>query len=310
MAKFSHLKDEILEYIKNNPDESTDKLAAKFTEPKEVANLARQIRDWKRFNGLKTKIKPAKILLFDIETAPMTCYAWSKYQTPISDNQIIKDWFIISWSAKWLFDDGIISERITPKEIKKGDDQRITKKLWKLLDNANIVIAHNLKGFDKKKANTRFLKYELGLPSQYLEIDTLLVARKNFKVSSNRLDYLANFLGVEGKLETTTGLWNRCMEGDEQAINDMVTYCEQDVRVLEDVYLKLRPYITNHPNVNLFIGSHEASCKACSSTNMQYDGEYMTTMNIYEAYRCGDCGLQHRSRKNITEKGLRDSLLR
>lgn len=306
MGQYEQYKELALELLKVG--HSSDQAAELILKNKEgkISTFARQIRKWR---SKQKKIKNVKILLFDIETAPMICYAWSKYQTPISDGQIVQDWFIISWSAKWLFDDKVFNMAVTPKEAKEANDRRVVEGLWQALHDADIVIAHNLKKFDKKKAQTRFLKYRLGMPSHYREIDTLLTARKEFKISSNRLDYLAEWLGFEGKLDTPKGLWNDCMKGDQQALKDMVKYCDQDVRVLEDVYLELRPWITNHPNINLFTGSLE-SCKACGSQDLKPHGEYTTTVHIYEAFKCGDCGSVHRSRKNSTPKELRDGLLR
>ena len=309
MSKFNYLKEEILEYYKENPNEGSDRIAAKFAVDKaEIGSLGRTIRRWLKEEPITLELSKPKVLIFDIETAPMICYAWHKYQDSIADNQIIQDWFIISWSAKWLFEDEMISMSVTSKEIKKANDKRVVEGLWKILDEADIVVAHNLRSFDKKKAQTRFLKHDLKLPSQYLEVDTLLTARREFKVSSNRLDYLAGFLGLEGKLKTEQGLWNRCMEGDKQALEDMVTYCEQDVRVLEDVYLALRPYMKNHPNLGLFVDSNVSVCKSCGSHDLKPEGVYRTTSNIYEALKCNDCGSQHRAKQPITPKVMSDRL--
>lgn len=306
MGKYDKYKKIALELL--NKGHSSDKIASIIGKGEDVniSSLGRHIRRWK---SQSLPSGNAKILLFDIETAPMICYAWSKYQTPISDSQIVQDWFIISWSAKWLFEDKVFSMCVNSKEALEANDKRVVEGLWQTLNEADIVIAHNLKKFDKKKAQTRFLKYRLGMPSHYREIDTLLTARKEFKISSNRLDYLAQWLGILGKLETPKGLWNDCMKGDKQALNDMVKYCDQDVKVLEDVYLELRQWITNHPNINLFTGSLE-SCKACGSQDLKPFGEYTTTVHIYEAFKCGECGSVHRSRKNSTPKELRDGLLR
>lgn len=310
MSKYGHLKDDILKEYRRSGTPS-DQLATKFAGPEDnVASLGRVIRKWLQEEPTTKAIHPPKILVFDIETAPMICYAWSKWQDSISDSQIVQDWFILSWSAKWLMEDEMISEKLTQKEIKNADDKRITKRLWNILDEADIVIAHNLKKFDKKKSQTRFLKHRLGLPSHYLEIDTLLVARKEFKVTSNRLDYLAGFLGLDGKLSTPKGLWEDCMKGDMKAMEKMVEYCEQDVRVLEDVYLELRPYIKNHPNIGLFIDSDKPVCKGCGHDEFESDGFYRTTANVYEGLRCKSCGLQHRSRQPITSKETRKRLLR
>lgn len=243
----------------------------------------------------------AKILLFDLETAPMKAYIWSKWANGVHDDQIITDWFVLTWSAKWLFGDKVYQAKVTKKEAKAQNDKRIIKSLWNLIDEADIIIAHNLKKFDRKKANTRFLLHGLGLPSPYLIIDTLLHARRQFAITSNRLDYIAhNFLGLEGKMETPKGLWWRAVEGDIEAIQMMADYCDQDVRVLEDVYLYLRPYIQPHPNVGLFNELDEEACTACGGKDLKMIGDYYTNVNIYTAYRCGDCGSISRSRVTTT----------
>lgn len=260
----------------------------------------RTIRNWaKKLNVSSIKnTSPAKILCFDIETAAMEVRSFQKWGVNIGDNMIVRDWFMICWSGKWLFDDKIYSMCQTKEEVLKGDDKRISIGLWNMLDEADIVIAHNLNKFDRKKANTRFLQHELGLPSPYKGIDTLLHARRSFAITSNRLDYIAkNFFGIEGKIRTETDLWNRCVVGDEKALKAMQLYCDQDVRVLEEVYLKLRPYIQPHPNVGLHIASDVEVCATCGSDNLFWGSEYKTTVNAYRAYQCNNCQSWGRSRK-------------
>lgn len=144
-----------------------------------------------------------KILIFDLETSPLIAEMWSPWGDAIN---ILRESFMLCWSAKWLFEDNIISAHLTPKEIVSANDERITKILWSLLDEADIVIAHNLKKFDKKVAQTRFFKHDLKLPSHYSEVDTLAWLRKQFKITYNRLDFVSKvFLGLEGKMETEKG---------------------------------------------------------------------------------------------------------
>lgn len=277
--------------------------------------LSRQIRKWaKDQNWPKPEDKqvlniPKKILLFDIETAPLQCYAWGIWGQNINPDFLIRDWFVLCWSAKWIFEDKVYNMSLTSKEIKKGNDERIIRGLWNMLDEADIVIAHNLEKFDKKRAQTRFFKYEMGLPSPYQSIDTLLHLRKKFQITSNRLDYVAkDFLCIAGKMDTPKGLWLDCMNRDMEAMQTMVDYCDQDVRVLEDVYLKLRPYVQPHPNIGLIEGSDKPVCPCCGSENLNLDGTYHTYVNEFDSYRCGDCRAISRSRKNSTPKNVRDNI--
>ena len=245
----------------------------------------------------ETELILPKILLFDIETAPMEVYVWNCQEQRIHISQIIKDWFILSWSAKWLFEPEIIHDTITPKEIKTGNDKRIVKHLWKMLDTADVILAHNLISFDRKKANTRFLKYGLGHPAPYQTIDTLQVARKEFKVSSNKLDYLCRFLGLDVKIHTGFDLWKDCLKGDKEALARMDKYCQNDVKILEELYLKLRPYIHSHPNVGLYMETDRPVCPNCGSKKLKWGYTYRTLNNKFKAARC-ECGAFVRLSKN------------
>jgi len=251
----------------------------------------------------KEQKSPAKILIFDIETAPIMAYVWGGWkQNPAANTQmIVKDWFIITWSAKWLFEDKVMTGKLTGQEAIQQNDSRIVGELWQLLEEADIVVAHNALKFDIKKVNTRFLKAGLTPPMPYQVIDTLVHARRSFSLVSNKLDYIAQTLGLEGKLKHSGfSLWDRCYNGDEAALDEMELYNIQDIKVLEEVYLHLRPWIKPHPNIGLFIDSNVSCCSSCGSEKLQWTGEYSTYANTYSAYRCGDCGSIGRSRTALT----------
>jgi hypothetical protein len=233
----------------------------------------------------------------------MKVYTFNKWQTNINDSDIIDDWFVLCWSAKWLFDDEIISSKLTKKELANKDDSRIMLTLWNMINEADILIAHNLQRFDKKKANTRFFKHGFNPPRPYQSIDTLLSARKHFAHTSNRLDALAKTLGIEGKMETPKGMWFEVMQGNYDMLNQMSLYCDQDIRVLEEVYLRMRPWIQPHPNIGLLEqGTPEVRCCSCGSNELKEDGEYHTTVQVYQVLRCGSCGALNRGRKTLLAK--------
>ena len=240
---------------------------------------------------------PAKVLLFDIETTPLEVYTWGLWKQNIHIGQIIKDWNIICWRGKWLFSDKIIGDVQTPTEAIARDDKRVAKSLWEAIDEANIIIAHNLMDFDLKKANSRFLKHGMLPPSSCQMIDTLKVARSQFKMSSNKLDYLCSMLGIEAKFDTGFNLWKKCLAGDKEALTEMYNYCGQDTSILEDLYLKLRPWVKSHPNMALYLENREGACANCGSHTLIEDSkEYYTPTGKYQAYRCVDCGAITRSR--------------
>lgn len=263
------------------------------------------VKTFKRKRVLSSTIpKKTKILILDIETAPLKAYVWKRWKENISLDQTISEWFMIAWSAKWLEEDATYSSVLTSKEILHEDDSRIVKNLWILLDEADIIIAHNGKNFDIPKINSRFILCGCVPPSPYKQIDTLEVVKKQFGFSSNKLDALAIYFGFSTKLETGFELWKKCMEGDKDSLLYMEKYNRYDVQLLEKVYLKLRPWIPSHPNINLYNDSTIA-CTSCGSHNIIKGKYYYTNRNKYQTYRCLDCGAISR----VTVGAIKEKLL-
>lgn len=241
-----------------------------------------------------------KILLLDIETAPLKVYIWRLWTQTVLPHQLISDWFMLSWAAKWLLEEDVMSMRLCGKEVKKEDDSRIVLSLWNILNEADIVITHNGEQFDIPKIKSRFLVHKLPPTSFYQQVDTKKSARREFGFSSNKLDNLAKLLGIEGKLSTDFALWSSCMDGDEESLKYMETYNRDDVRLLEEVYLAMRPYIKAHPNYNLYIDSIEPVCPHCGDDKLAFAGYYyFTPTGKYRNYRCLSCGALSRERKTV-----------
>ena len=244
--------------------------------------------------------KGPKILVFDIETAPLRAYVWKRWKENISLDQTLSEWFILTFSAKWLHSNEVLNYRLTGEEVLREDDSKLVKKLWDLFNEADVVIAHNAKCFDVPKSNSRFLANGLFPPSAYKIIDTLEVSKRQFGFSSNKLDALATLFGIPCKLSTGFDLWARCMQGDEEALTYMSKYCGHDVEILEEVYLRLLPYIKNHPNYNLYVDEETPVCPSCGGKHLSFSGYYyFTSTTKYENYRCEDCGALSRNRKSI-----------
>lgn len=247
--------------------------------------------------------RKSRILIFDLETAPMSAYVWGRWNQNISLDATISEWFILCWSAKWLYSDYIFSDRLTSEEAINEDDSRIMKSLWALIDEADVIIAHNAKGADIKWMNTRFLLNGMNPPKPYHVIDTLEVAKREFKFSSNKLDALAGYFGIQHKLETNFNLWKRCLKGEEEALYYMSEYNKVDVKILEEVYLNLRPWIKNHPNIGNIRERDNNTCSYCSSREVELiEGKYYyTSVGKYPLYRCKRCGGVSRGRKSLNK---------
>jgi len=259
---------------------------------------------WHRPTDLADISVLPRILLFDIETTPMPVWVWDfgKQYVPHTnlvrdDNGKQRDWYVLSWAAKWLYDDIVISDMVTPEESLQRDDSRILKSIWELLDEADIVVAHNGDRFDIRKLNARFIMNDMAPPSPYKSIDTLKISRKEFAFSSNKQDFLTKAFSLSEKLKTDFQLWVDCMKGKREALKRMLEYNERDVSGLEGVYLKLRPYIKNHPNLGVLMD--ESSCPSCGSKNIiASNATYFTSSNEFPVYRCGSCNSPYIRGKN------------
>lgn len=240
-----------------------------------------------------------KVLILDIETSPIKAFVWKLWKENVGLPQIISDWIMLTWACKWLGSDIILSDRLTSDEVKREDDKRIVKKLWSLLDEADIVIAHNGNSFDLPRIQTRFILHGLIPPSPYKQIDTKIVAKNQFGFTSNKLQHLANKLGIEGKYDTDFELWVKCLDGDEESLEYMEFYNKHDVEILEKVYLRLRPYIKGHPNIDIYYDDVLPHCPICGSHNVifELDKKYYTQSLQYQTYRCQDCGGISRAKK-------------
>jgi hypothetical protein len=141
-------------------------------------------------------------------------------------------------------------------------------------------------------------------PMPYKTIDTLKVARKEFAFSSNKQDYITKFLGLEEKLDTEFQLWLDCMNGDEKALERMERYNKTDVIGLEEMYLKLRPYIKNHPNIAVMMD--ENVCSVCGGDSLVETGKfYHTGASKYQIFYCEGCMSPHiRSKSNMLQTNV------
>lgn len=213
----------------------------------------------------------------------MVAAVWSLYPDSIQHDAIIQDWYIICAAWKWLGD-----KRTGYVSGAGPDDKAVVERLHKLLSEADVLVAHNGDRFDLPKFNARAIKHGLEPIPPIPSVDTLKHARRLFKFSSNRLDYIAQFLGVGKKMDTPKGLWMRALQGDAKAIKTMVRYCRVDVDVLEGVYLKLRGYMTGHPNWNVY--SDGEGCSNCGSTEIVRNGVRYTKTGSYPRYKCSSCG--------------------
>lgn len=195
------------------------------------------------------------------------------------------------FSYKWLGERTKVVSIRDFKRYKKEpfNDIEVVKKLHELFNEADIIIAHNLNRFDDKVAKERFLFHKMTPPSPYFKIDTLTEARK-FKNLSNSLNNLCKKLDLGTKTdEKHSDLWHGCINGCDKSWAKMEKYCKVDTDLLEKLYLELRPWISNHPNISN-LSEDAFICPKCGSAHYQSRGTRKTNTGSYFRFQCQQCG--------------------
>jgi DNA polymerase III epsilon subunit-like protein len=265
------------------------------------------------------KDKGPRILVLDIETAPLLVHCWGLFDQNIGLNQVKSDWHILSFSAKWYRDaKGKIfgpHNRIMYKDQRNAknieDDSTLLKEVWELLDQCDILLTQNGIKFDNKKLNSRFVLSGMKPPSSFKHIDTLQIAKKYFSFTSNKLEYMSDKLNVKFKKQTKRkfagfDLWKECLDGNKEAWKEMRHYNEYDILALEELYHKLSPW-DNSIDFNIYSDELTNNCK-CGSENLIKRGFFYSPVGKFQRYKCGDCGAETRSRKNLLDKEKKETV--
>jgi hypothetical protein len=240
-----------------------------------------------------------KVLFWDLENSPNIIAAWDVYDT--SAVWIEEEAHLLSFVAKWL-DGPIIVKGLPDYPLYKKEphnDRELAKDVRKLLHEADLVIAQNGDKFDVRKANAAFFKHGIPPPSPYETVDTLKQSRKNFYWPTYNLNDAVKRADVGEKIKTDKDLWRRCEAGDMTAWKSMLKYNKQDVIILEKYYLKLLPWIKNHPHFK----DNKPDCPNCNSTNVQGRGQGFNKLGKVQRYQCMNCGAWYQD-KYETSKSL------
>lgn len=236
-----------------------------------------------------------KILLLDIETAPNLAYVWGLWQQNVSIDKIVNSGYVLCWSAKWYDEKGVVFD-----SIPLSGERRMLRHIHRLLDKADVVIHYNGSSFDIPTLNKEFVIKGFKPPAPYKQLDLIHTVRKAFRFPSNKLDYVVQTLGLGAKhRHDGFEMWVKCMAGDAASWRVMEKYNRMDVTVLEKLYDRLKPWITNHPNHGSM--DDRSCCPACGSERVHREGTRVAVAQVmrYVRYRCGDCGHWFRGTKSI-----------
>lgn len=223
---------------------------------------------------LDEKTDNLKVLIYDIETSYNIVKSWRVgYNLNINPQDIIHERSIICVSYKWLDDDQIY----TLTWDKNQNDKFLLEQFIEVMNEADLLVAHNGDRYDLKFIKTRALKQDLPMLIDYPQFDTLKVAKKKFMFNSNKLDYIAEFLGFGNKIKTELKLWDDIiLHNSKEAMNKMIEYCEMDVELLEKVYKKLVNWEKPKLHLGVLRGKDKITSPITGGLNIQHVKEVST----------------------------------
>lgn len=185
------------------------------------------------------------ILLLDIETTPIKAYVWGLWDQNVTIDQIIEPTEMLCFGARWLG-----QKKVVFKSVHHDGKKAMLEELHRLMDQADVLVGWNSAAFDHKHINREFLENGMQPPSPVKDLDLMSVTKANFAFPSNKLDYVAQRLGVGAKVKHSGfSLWIKCMEGDDKAWKEMKKYQVQDVNLLVDLYYELLPWFVGKGSV-------------------------------------------------------------
>ena len=240
---------------------------------------------------LKAENYQVKRLFYDIETGYYKAPVWGCFDQHIRPELLEGEKKIICISYKWQYEDKVH----TLKWDDNQSDYNLVKKFIKILGQADEVCGHNGDRFDMKTIRARAIQLGLLMYPKYRSVDTLKKARAFFKFPSNKLDYLGRIFEVGKKLEHSGfDLWQRCQEGAtkkirQDALKEMVAYCEQDVLLLEDVYNVMMPYIDHNTNYAVLKGGEKWQCPECGGKDVKLSHTDVTPMGYIKRHMKCTC---------------------
>ena len=246
-----------------------------------------------------------RVLFIDIETAPLEAYTWGIWDVNVGLDQIKTEWSILAFCAKWMDSRDIIYKDTSGRgQDKVRDDSELLQSIWDLLNEADIVVAQNGVRFDIRKINSRLLMSGFGPYAPIRVIDTLSVAKKYFGFTSNKLAWTSKYLTSVPKSDHRRfpgfELWIECLKDNPVAWKEMRRYNIRDVVACEQLYHRVRPWITNHPNFGTYkADKNKSCCPKCGSLKLQKRGLSITQAGQYQRYQCGSCAGWSRSKQTL-----------
>lgn len=231
-------------------------------------------------------------LFFDVEVSPNVGLFWqSGYKQKIDYQNIIKERAIICICYKWEEEKEVYFLTWDRKQC----DKKLIAKFIEVANQADELVGHNGDRFDLPWIRGRCAHHGLEMFPDYATIDTLKLSRWKFRFNSNRLDYIASFLGIGNKIKTDFNLWKDVVLGrSDKALGQMVKYCKKDVVLLEQVFNKLKLHMQPKMHYGVIFGEDRSSCPECGSDELTKVKSRTTQTGLKKIIlKCNTCGRTH-----------------
>lgn len=247
-----------------------------------------------------------KVLLLDIECSMAKFYGYGLFDQNIPIQHIIEHPRMIAFTAKWYGK----KKMYAFSEYHQSRDEML-QEMHRLLDEADVVIGYNSKNFDIKWINSEFAVEGMKPPSPYKQIDIMQEAKRNFRFISRKLDYLADRILDDKKIDYSMAkMW---VTVDNPATDDktrkrewdaMMKYAKKDTALLEPLLEELLPWIKMPHPVRSQPGV--TSCIACGGEDLRPRGKALTLSGSYERLRCESCGKWQRGKVRTDHGATRE----
>jgi len=233
-------------------------------------------------------VSKPRILYFDLETLPAVVVSFDLFKPVFSPEHILEHPRIAGFSYMWH---GWKRARWSSEFHHPEGRVGMLTLLRDLIDEADVLIGYNSQSFDKKWLDGELMVEGIPPPSPVQQIDLYRALRRHSRFISGKLDYAAQRLLNDRKVETSgISLWIECLKGKRRAWDEMRKYALKDTELLPPLYERVRPYIeTQLPNIALLEGK-EFACTRCGSEDFHRRGYLYTRTGKYQRYRCKSCG--------------------
>lgn len=230
-----------------------------------------------------------KRLFIDIETSPNVVLSWRVgYKIRIDPDNILKERAIICGCWKWQHEKAV--HGITWD--KEQNDKPVVDKFVELMSEADEVVAQNGDNFDIPWLKTRFLFHGGQSLPRIKTVDTLQWAKRNLYFNSNKLDYMAGYLGIGRKIHTEFGLWKEIvLNQNQKSLEKMMVYCKQDIILLQKVWERLQLLVAPKTHNAVLLNGEKWQCPRCASDNVITSKKKVTAAGtIQHQMQCKKCG--------------------